>query len=334
MLTRVSADVSVLMPYRDAATTVAEAALSVLAEPSVAELVAVDDGSTDEGPAIVAAIAGRDARVRRLRTEGLGVAGALAFGWRDARFDLVARMDADDVSLPGRIERTRARLVADASLAAVGTQVQAFPDPGEGLRHYVDWLNGLVSPEDHARDVFVEAPLCHPSVILRRTAVDSVGGYVDRDWPQDYDLWLRLVAAGWGLAKVPEVLFRWRHLPDRVTFTNPRNALSRILLARAHYLAPVLLRRDAFRIWGGGDTGRELARALEAHGAWTTDFADIDPKKIGRSARGRPIVPAERALAESLFVVVAVGTRGARAIVRGRLLGAGKVEGVDFLCAA
>jgi glycosyltransferase involved in cell wall biosynthesis len=322
------------MPYRDAAPTVAEAALSVLSEPSVAELVAVDDGSMDEGPAIVAELARRDPRVRCLHAAGLGVTGALASGWREVRHELVARMDADDVSLPGRIERTRARLLADPRLAAVGTQVEAFPDPGEGLRHYVAWLNGLESPEDHARDVFVEAPLCHPSTILRRSAVDAVGGYVARDWPQDYDLWLRLIAAGWGLAKVPEVLFRWRHLPGRVTFNDPRNALSRLLLARARYLAPVLLRGGGFRIWGGGDTGRELARALEAHGAWTTDFADIDPKKIGRTARGRPIVPAERALAEGLFVVVAVGTRGARAIVRGRLLGAGKVEGVDFLCAA
>jgi hypothetical protein len=272
--------------------------------------------------------------VRCLRTEGLGVAGALAFGWRELRHELVARMDADDVSLPGRIEATRARLLADARLAAVGTRVEAFPEPGAGLLRYVDWLNALTTPEEHARDVFVEAPLCHPSVILRRSAVEAVGGYVDMPWPQDYDLWLRLVAAGWGLTKLPVTLLRWRHLPTRVSFNNPRNAPERLVLARARYLAPQLARHGRFRIWGAGDTGKDLARALEAEGAFAEDFVDIDPKKLGRLARGRPIVPAELALDEPVFVVVAVGTQGARAVVRARLLGAGKIEGVDFVCAA
>lgn len=334
MLRPVPADVSVLMPYRDAGPTVAEALESVLAEGVVAEVVVVDDGSSDEGPAIVAAIARRDRRVRCLRTEGLGVAGALALGWRELRHELVARMDADDVSLPGRIEGTRARLLGDARLAAVGTRVEAFPEPGAGLVRYVDWLNALTTPEEHARDIFVEAPLCHPSVILRRSAVEAVGGYVDMPWPQDYDLWLRLVAAGWGLAKLPETRLRWRHLPTRVSFNNPRNAPERLVLARARYLAPLLAERPAFRIWGAGDTGKDLARALEAEGAFAEDFADIDPKKLGRLARGRPIVPAERALEEGLFVVVAVGTQGARAVVRDRLVAAGKVEGLDFVCAA
>jgi glycosyltransferase involved in cell wall biosynthesis len=326
-------DVCVLLPYRDAATTLVEALESVLGEPSVAERVAVDDGSVDEGPALVEAIARRDGRIRRLRTPGVGVTGALVAGWAASDAPFVARMDADDVSRPGRIERARAALVDDPSLAAVGTEVEAFPAPGPGLRRYVAWQNTLHSPEEHARDRFVEAPLCHPSVTLRRAAVDQVGGYREVPWPQDYDLWLRLVAAGHGLAKLPFVGLGWRHRPDRVSFNHPHNAPDRLVRARAHHLAP-RLRGRPFRVWGAGDTGKDLARALEAEGAFAADFVDIDPRKIGRTARGRAVRPAEAALDGDVFVVVAVGAPGARDIVRGRLLGAGKREGLDFVCAA
>jgi len=89
-------------------------------------------------------------------------------------------------------------------------------------------------------------------------------------------------------------------------------------------------------VWGAGATGRRLARALEGHGLAPRAFVDIDPGKIGGVARGRPIVAAEAHLddARRPFTVVAVGAAGARAIVRGRLLGAGAEELRDFVCAS
>jgi len=215
--------------------------------------------------------------------------------------------------------------------------VEAFPDGavGEGLRAYVEWQNALVAAAGPARDLFVEAPLCHPSVMLRREALDSVGGYRDVAWPEDYDLWLRLDAAGWALAKLPRVLLRWRHAPGRATFSHPRYGMGRIREARAAFLAPKL--RAAGRpvaVWGAGKTGRRLMRALEAHGVRAVRWIDIDPGKIGRTARGAPIVGPESLERGEHLVLVAVGARGARGLVRGRLLERGFVEGVDFVCAA
>src|SRR5690606_4095913 len=99
----------------------------------------------------------------------------------------------------------------------------------EGLHRYVAWQNGLLTPAEHHRDRFVEATVCHPSVVLRRAALDAVGGYADPPWPEDWDLWLRLHAAGWGIAKVPRVLFRWQHRPRRLTFASPRYAPDRLV---------------------------------------------------------------------------------------------------------
>jgi GT2 family glycosyltransferase len=342
--------ISVLMPYRQCETTVEEAADSILAQRGVAlELVAIDDGSTDGGPARMAALAARHRQIVTLSTGGaggaggaggvggVGIVGALRAGLAVARGALIARMDGDDVCAPERLVQQRMLLEAEPGLAVVGTQVRGFPDAhvGPGMAHYIAWQNQLVSASDHAREIFIEAPLCHPSVLIRRAALERVGAWRESGGPEDYDLWLRLDAAGWGLAKVPAVLFSWRHGPGRSTFTDPRYARERFLEAKAPHLARRLrgLGRP-LAIWGAGPTGKRLARALEPWGVRAQRFIDIDPRKIGRAARHAPIVAPDALARGRETVVVAVGARHARAEIRARLAAGGWVETVDYLCAA
>ncbi len=328
--------VSVVMPYRDAADTLREAVASVLTQRGVAlELLAIDDGSSDEGPRVMAGLAARDERVRPLSSGGAGLVAALELGRTRAAGAFVARMDADDVSLEDRLARQLDALVCSPRVGGLGTQVALFGEVGEGMRRYVEWQNGLVSPAEHARNLFVESPLCHPSVMLRREALESVGGWRDAGWAEDYDLWLRLHAAGWQLAKVPEVLFRWRQRASSATFTSDRYTPEALRAARAAFLAPALLARGRpVAIWGAGATGKRLARALEPHGVKASLFIDIDPRKLGRTARGAPIRDVSALVAAEHTVVVAVGARGARELVRQELRGRGFVEGDDFVCAA
>lgn len=328
--------VSVLLPYRDAAETVAEALESVLDERAIdLEVIAVDDGSIDEGPEIVARIARRDRRVTPLAAGGEGIAGALALAHAAARGRFIARMDADDVSLPGRLGAELALLEAEPALGVVGTWVEAFPAVAEGMRRYVAWLNSLVTPADHARDLFVESPLCHPSVMMRREALEQAGGYREVPWAEDYDLWLRIAERGYAIAKVPRVLLRWRHREARATLRDPRYARTRFDDAKACYLAPRLARMGRpIAVWGAGKTGKRIGRALAGRGVRAEVYVDIDPVKIGREARGAPIVAPADLVRGRYTVVVAVGARGARSIVRARLDARGFVEGTDYLCAS
>lgn len=333
-----SPTVSVLLPYRDAGETIEEALASVLQDRDLPlEVIAVDDGSKDEGPQIVAARAREDARIVPIATGGVGIARALARAHEASRAPLLARMDADDISLPGRFAAQLDMLRRNASLGAVGTQVEAFPKEAvrEGLALYIDWLNRTITPEDHAREIFVESPLCHPSAMMRREAYEAVGGFRDVVWAEDYDLWLRLHAAGYGLAKVPEILFRWRHHPGRATFRDSRYSITRFLEAKAHYLAPKLAKdgRDVV-VWGAGPTGKRLARALAAEGKRPSRFIDIDPRKIGRTAQKAPITAANTLDPERDFVIVAVGARGAREEIRANLQALKFVETLDFICAS
>ena len=336
----VSELISVVMPFRDAGETLAAALESVLeGADSGVEVLAVDDGSSDSGPARVSAWAQRDARVRLVRTRKSGLVGALRTGVELARGGLIARMDADDVSRPGRLEKQRAFLARNPQVALLGTQVSADADVGsvgEGLLRYVAWQNGLIEPEHHRRELFVESPLCHPSVMMRRCALEAVGGYREHTGPEDYELWLRFDAAGFAMAKLPEVLLSWRHRAGRATFTHPRYTLERFRETKAPFLAERVRAAHKRRlvIWGAGPTGRRVARELEPYGLRAQLFIDIDPEKIGRTARQAPIASMDALDVTSDVLVAAVGARGARELIRPELAARGFEEGKDYWFAA
>lgn len=298
-------------------------------------MIAVDDGSSDEGGDIVRAIARRDPRVKYLRTEGVGIVQALERGRARAHAEspFIARMDGDDVALEGRLRAQIAHLEARPDIALSATSVEAFPREivGEGLDRYVRWQNATLTPDEHRRELFVEAPVCHPSVVMRREALESVGGYQETSWAEDYDLWLRLDAAGFSLEKLPSVLLRWRQREGRLTWTHARYEPERFYEAKARYVAPLIERAGRpLTVWGAGPTGRRSMRALEAHGLRAARFVDIDPKKIGRIARDVRIEAPEVLSVERDCVLVAVGAQGARALIRARLDVWGFVERRDY----
>jgi GT2 family glycosyltransferase len=335
--------ISVLLPCRNAGATLDEAVASVLQQTLAdLEVVAVDDGSTDGCAEQLDRWANQDPRLRVLHLPPRGLIEALNAGLAACRAPLIARMDADDRSHPERLAEQVALLEAQPDLAAVGCRVEAFPTEavGPGLSLYLEWLNGLTTPEAIAREIYVESPLVHPSVVMRRGWCERVGGYQEHGWPEDYDLWLRMHAAGGRFAKVPRVLFYWREHTGRLTHASPRYAIEAFLKAKVFYLLRGPLRdRESILVWGAGIVGKRLSRLLMAEGAPVTGFIDIDPAKIGRTRRGLPVVSPEACLgwwhrSPRPILLAAVGARGARAVVRQQINALGLVEGQDWWAAA
>ncbi len=331
--------VSVLLPARNAARTVRAAGVSILRQTERdLELVCVDDGSTDATAAVIERLAARDRRVRLLRGPGEGIARALERGRAACDAGVVARMDADDVAHPRRLALQLEALHAAPALAAVGGRVRLFPRRSvrDGMRRYAAWMNGLVTPELVARDLLVEAPLVHPAAALRSDALEAAGGWREGPFPEDYDLWLRLSAAGGQLTNLPVLVLDWREGPDRATRTDARYALGRhVALKCAHLAAHVLAGRREVVLWGAGETGKAFADALRAHGVGVAAFLEVDAKKLGRSVRGARVHSfTEAARFRGVPILVAVGAPGARELIRAELGKAGLVELRDYWCVA
>jgi glycosyltransferase involved in cell wall biosynthesis len=342
--------VSVLLPCRDVAAWLPECIDSLEAQSlRDFEVLAVNDGSTDDTGAILLRWSGLDDRVRYLETAGLagaevpagGLVPALKLAAAAARAPLLARMDGDDVAEPRRLELQRDLLAARRDLAACGTAVELFPrtEAGDGYQRYEAWLNGLAGPEDLARDLFVECPLAHPTLMIRRAVFSALGGYRDPGWPEDYDLILRLHAAGMRAANLDRRLLRWRVRPDRHSLSSERYTAAAFRRCKVHFLDRAFLpSRRPIVVWGAGKVGKPLARELIEQGLMVSSFVDLDRRKIGQEIHGAPVLdPAGfEALLQDTdpYVLAAVGSPGARAEIREALDALGRREIDDYrMCA-
>jgi glycosyltransferase involved in cell wall biosynthesis len=206
--------VSVVLPVHNGADFLAAALDSIRAQTwRDFECVAVDDGSSDASPAILAAAAREDARLRVVRIAHGGIVAALNRGLAEARAPLIMRMDSDDIALPDRMARQVAFLAAEPAVAAVGGAIELIDRAGARIRR-VDYP---VTPAATAAAIMRGSPLAHPAVMMRREAILAVGGYrAQFQHAEDYDLWLR-VSERWGLANLPEIVLRYRHHSQNVS---------------------------------------------------------------------------------------------------------------------
>jgi glycosyltransferase involved in cell wall biosynthesis len=333
--------ISVLLPVCDANAYLDECMASLGRQTlEDFEVVAVNDGSTDGSAEALDEWAARDPRVRVVHREHEGLVASLNVGLELCRAPFVARMDADDVSHPRRFELQVAEMEDLPWVGAVSCLVRHFPwhGVGEGYRIYEGWLNSLSTPEAIGRERFVESPVAHPSVLVRREAFDLVGGYHDTEWAEDYDLWLRLLEARVSFSKVDRYLYFWREHAERLTRVDGRYSVENFLRCKAKYLLSGPL-ADCQRVvvWGAGQTGRRLSKHLLRGGAPIEAFVDIDPEKIGGTLRERPIFDPEdlsMLMGSDTIILAAVGSRGARGLIRGRLNAIGLREGREYWCVA
>ncbi|HIJ65994.1 MAG TPA: glycosyltransferase [Candidatus Hydrogenedentes bacterium] len=307
-----------MLPCFNAAPTLAEAIDSIRAQTwKDWELIVLDDGSSDNSVRIAEAIAASEPRVRVVRSEHVGIVKALQRACGDARGDYIARMDADDLAAPTRLAKQTALMNREPHVALSGTLIEMYGAPiGQGRRRYEKWINGLLSHEDIVRELFIECPLPHPTFMMRREAFDTIGGYQDHGWPEDYDLCMRIFCAGARFAKVPEMLLKWRERPQRLSMTDPRYSDASFRALKRHYLFRSYLKgRPSFHQWGAGEVGKRWLRE------WTDPspaaVVDINPRKVGSTIHGIPVIaPQDLPPPGESYVVIAVGARGARDEIR------------------
>ncbi|HEX2392729.1 MAG TPA: glycosyltransferase [Solirubrobacterales bacterium] len=201
-------EVSVVVPVYNGERYIREAIESVLreAEELAVELVVIDDGSTDSTPEILSEYSAHDPRVIVDRDRGPTIATALNRGCGIANASFLARLDADDADLPGRLRAQRDFLVDHPEVVLLGGQPVLVDEEGRefGTARY---------PLDDAalREAMrMTNPFVHSAVMMRRSAFEAAGGYrANLPHAEDLDLWLRLAERG-KLANLPDAVVRYR----------------------------------------------------------------------------------------------------------------------------
>lgn len=202
------ADVSVVIPVYNGAEYLAETLNSVLAQTvRPREIIVVDDGSTD--PEVQRVLGGYAGQIMVMRQSHQGQAMARNRGVRGSRGRWIAILDADDLWRPDKLQQQLA-VSAETDLVYTGVRLFGAVDRAATVRQEASEMSPAVTFRRLLRDNFIT----HSSVLIRRSAFERVGGYdVRLKRAVDWDLWLRLSAAGCRFRCACEALtlYRWRN---------------------------------------------------------------------------------------------------------------------------
>lgn len=185
-------EVSIVMPVCNGGETV-QAAIESIQHQTFHdwEFIIVDDGSTDNTADILKRKSEEDSRIKIIRNKiNMGLSASLNRGCKRAKGQLIARMDADDISLPTRLEKQFNFLKEHDEVSVLGTAILAKDDTGK--------IVGTVSRPSHHKElqqqILYKLPFFHPTVMMRRTFLEQYGWYDENLlWGEDYELWSRSI---------------------------------------------------------------------------------------------------------------------------------------------
>lgn len=225
--------VSVILPVYNAGRTIGAAIESILSQTYTDfEVMVIDDGSTDDTQSVVQGF--DDPRVRVLRNpQNMGLVASLNRGIAETNGLLLARMDADDVTLPERLAVQVQTMQANPRLGVVSCHYETFDDQCPLLEKVV-----LPTSDGEVRyDLYAKSHcFCHPAALMRRQALEQASGYKAEWFPaEDRELWMRMLEA-WQGANVPQVLHRVRKHERSISSQNMKRQASLVLKATAERL--------------------------------------------------------------------------------------------------
>ena len=298
------------------------------------EIIAVNDFSTDKSVEVIKSY--NDPRIRVIENKNKGIVPALNIGLSCCDSDYVARMDADDVMYVERLEKQYDVLHNDFDITLCATQVKKFPEEiiQAGYIEYIRWQNACLTPQDINSQIYIESPFAHPSVMFRKNHIVESGAYKDGEFPEDYELWLRLFHGRQKMVKLDEVLLGWRESDSRLSRTSSRYSNSAFEKLRAVYLAKdARLKGRDIVFWGVGRKTRRRSQYLIDNGIKPAAWIDIDSNKIGNEYHGAKTFSPDwlQCHDKKPFVLNYVRNHGARADCRRYLDDAGFVMGEDYL---
>lgn len=325
-------EISVILPFFNAENTLIAAAESIRRQSfENFELLLINNNSTDNSNKIAQQLTTNDSRIQLFNETKQGVANAMNCGLKRAKGKFVARMDADDISYPLRLEKQIQFLKKNAEIDLVGSEVKYIPHNKNtaGFQRFVNWVNSFHTSEEIKLNRFVEIPVVNPTILFRYQLYKKYGGCLDGDFPEDYEMQLRYLNAGIKIEKLPEPLLEWHDYSTRLTRNDPRYASEAFFKIKAAYFRKWSEQNNRFHpriwVWGAGRKTRQRTVFLKEEGIIIDGFIDI--KKSKADALYYEYMPN----AGHQFVVSMVSNTGVREQIRKNLRNKNYVQDHDFI---
>lgn len=260
------------------------------------ELLAVDDGSSDDSLSILQKYAEKDTRIKALINPNPSLLNALRYGYSKSNGELIHRMDSDDIMPLDKLEVMVEKMLTSTPLSEHSGSVSEhskvitgatkyFSDEGpvgDGFLRYDKWLMEVAEQNSHRKEVYKECVIPSNCWLIHRTDFDAIGGFEHDTFPEDYDLCFRFIEAGYEIIGLPRVLHHWRDRSDRISRNWEEYRDNRFFKLKVEYFYS--MDRDLNRplvLWGAGKNGKDLAKLLllkENNFNWVCD----NEKKIGK----------------------------------------------------
>jgi len=327
--------VSVVLPFYNAEKTISRAIESIINQTFFDfEFILVDNNSTDNSRQIAETFEMQDDRICLLDEQRQGVSYACNWAIKHARGKYVARMDADDYSLPDRLKKQVAFLDDSKGTDLVATKVEHISVlPSEGMSRFVDWSNRLCSEDQIFLKRFIEQPLITPSLMWRNGIGKQTRFFThNTEVPEDYYTILELLHSGHKIGKIDEVLHHWHDSDNRLTRTNSRYTVDAFNKAKCEFIMKWLSENVSkgrkISVWGAGKSSRKRSDLLMEMGVEVESYIDLR-----ENTQKEPPVIFYKHFEKyfSNFILTNVTNWGARDKISQFLCSKGLKEGVDYL---
>ncbi|MGF1586094.1 MAG: glycosyltransferase [Bacteroidales bacterium] len=329
--------VSVVLPFYKPGKKLEDAVRSIVEQTFTRwELILVNNNACEISSAIAEKWSKKNKNIILIHEPVQGIAHAINTGIRHASAELVARMDADDISLYGRLSKQADYMLNHPETGVVSTSsfFCSDIDKNEGFSVFVDWQNNIITNEQHYLARFIESPLAHPTVMFRKKLIDLYGYYATGNVPEDYELWLRWFEKGVGFYKIPEKLVQWNDHGERLSRIHHGYSKEAFMHVRYEYLARYLNEKTVdgkkIIVCGGSKNILKKVNYLAELGVNICGVTDIIPRK----AAGFRFFPDGEINDPGEYLILnLISKRGIGKKIKDHFTARGFIEGKDVILA-
>lgn len=303
-------EVSILMPVYNTRSFLEKCLYSIVNQSLTNwELIAIDDHSTDGSDLILKQFAQQDSRIKTFPNPGKGIIHALRSALEKSSGKYITRMDSDDIMATNKLELLHLELQQKGRGYLSCGHVAYFSENtlGEGYKKYAQWLNSLITNQNHYQEIYRECVIPSPCWMIHREDLDQCGAFKPNTYPEDYDLCFRFYQHKIKIASTNGLLHYWRDHGERASRNKPEYTDNAFIPLKVDYFSKLDYSPDRpLVLWGAGKKGKRIASLLmEKH--IPIEWVCNTPGKWGKIIHNTTLKPTEYlANLNDPFIIIAV----------------------------